>query len=126
LIPSRGIISEDERKVVFYTDWFIDFLSSFEESKDLNSETALLGFFSFLDKICSSEIRRKIITRLFVVRASCALMLQRDLGIPQASLYRELNNLIQMRIIEQVAPRRNGKGRPYSIYGIRGHTTPRT
>ena len=68
-----------------------------------------------------SRVRRDIFTRLLVVRASCASLLQRDLGVPQASVYRELNVLMDLGLVERVLPHREGVGRPYSIYAIKGH-----
>ena len=81
----------------------------------------LRGFFSFVEKICVSGVRREVFVRLLVVRASCALMLQRDLELPMASVYRELNGLVGQGLVEKVMPRRDGVGRPYTIYAVRGY-----
>ena len=47
--------------------------------------------------------------------------MQRDLGVPQASVYRELNALLDLGLVERVLPHRDGVGRPYSIYAIKGY-----
>ena len=48
-------------------------------------------------------------------------MLQRDLKLPMASVYRELNSLIRLGLVERVMPRRDGVGRPYTIYAVKGY-----
>jgi len=87
----------------------------------VDPESVLRGFFSFVEKICVSGVRREIFVRLLVVRASCALILQRDLKLSMASVYRELNSLIGLGLVERVMPRRAGVGRPYTIYAVKGH-----
>jgi len=62
-----------------------------------------------------------MIVRARVVRASCALMLQRDLGLSVASVYRGLNSLVGLGLVERVMPRRDGVGRPHSIFAVRGY-----
>lgn len=81
----------------------------------------LRGLFSFVEKICVSRVRREIFVHLLVVQASCALMLQRELELPMASVYRELNSLMGLGLVERVMPRRDGVGRPYSIYAVKGY-----
>ena len=38
-----------------------------------------------------------------------------------ASVYRELTFLVELGLVERVIPRRDGAGRPYSIFAVRGY-----
>ena len=68
-----------------------------------------------------STVRREIFVYLLVFRASCALMLQRELELPETSVYRELNRLVDLGLVEKVLPHSEGIGRPYSIYAVKGY-----
>ena len=83
---------------------------------------ALRYFFSEVEKICSSGIRRDIFIYLLVNRASCAPLIQGELGVSQASVYRVLDSLVRLGLIVRIPPRREGRGRPYNIYAVKGYS----
>ncbi len=114
-------IAANENKSRLYTDMLFEFFLSYDNSNSRDPESVLQGFFSFVKKICVSGVRRKVFVHLLVIRASCALILQRNLEIPMASVYRELNSLVGLGLVERVMPRRDGVGRPYSIFAVRGY-----
>ena len=113
--------SPDGNKSRCYIDWLFDFFLSYGNNISVDPESVLRGFFSFVEKICVSRVRREIFVHLLVVRASCALMLQRDLELPMTSVYRELNRLVRLGLVERVMPLRDGVGRPYTIYAVQGY-----
>ena len=115
-------LSGGEKNSRLYIEWLFELFLSYEERNSRGPEGVLLDFFSFVEKICTSGVRKELFTRLLTIRASSASLLQRELRIPQASVYRELNNLIDLGLIERVLPRRDGVGRPYAIYAIKGYS----
>lgn len=119
--PQSDFLSPDGNKSRLYTDWLFDFFLSYDNKNSVDPESVLRVFFSFVEKICVSRVRREIFVHLLVIRASCALMLQRDLELPMTSVYRELNSLVGLGLVERVMPRRDGVGRPYTIYAVKGY-----
>jgi len=121
LSSDSDFFSREGNKSRLYTDMLFDFFLSYDNSNSVDPESVLRGFFSFVEKICVSGVRREVFVHLLVVRASCALMLQRDLGLSVASVYRGLNSLVELGLVERVMPRRDGVGRPYTIFAVRGY-----
>ena len=80
----------------------------------------LRDFFSFIEKICASTVRKEIFIHLVTERASCPRLFHQDLGLSQSSVYRELNNLVYMGLVERVVSRRGGRGRPYTVFAVKG------
>jgi len=115
-------ISSDEKKSRSYIEGLFDFLLSYDKKKCVSPEKAIREFFSLFEKICTSPIRREIFIYLMVNRAASASVLHDSLGIPLPSVYREVNRLIELGLIERIPPRREGKGRPFALYAAFGHT----
>lgn len=116
-----NFLSDGENNSRLYIDWLFNFFLSSEDKKSSDPEGLLNEFFSFVEKICSSRVCREIFVRLLVVRASCASSLRRDLGVSQASTYRGLDALVRLGLVVRVLPHRRGRGRPYTIYAVKGY-----
>ena len=98
-----------------------DLFLSYGGKKSRDPEGYLRDFFSFIEKISVSAVRREIFIHLVSERASCPLLLTQDLGLSQSSVYRELNNLVSMGLVERVVSRRGGRGRPYTVFAVKGY-----
>ena len=68
--------SREEKKSRLYTDMLFEFFLSYDNSNSVDPESVLRGFFSFVEKICVSGVRREVFVRLIVVRTSCARAIQ--------------------------------------------------
>jgi hypothetical protein len=49
-------------------------------------------------------------------------LLKVDLRLSHASVHRELGVLVGLELVRRVVPRRNGRGRPFAIYAVKGYT----
>ena len=104
-----------------YIDGIFELFLSYGGKKPRDPEGYLRDFFSFIEKICASSVRREIFIHLVTERTSCSLLLQQDLGLSQSSVYRELNRLVSMGLVERVVSRRDGRGRPYTVFAVKGY-----
>jgi predicted transcriptional regulator len=119
---SLDFFSSDDKKSRLYIKLLFDFILSYDKKKSVSPEKALRDFFSLAEKICSSPIRREIFIYLMMNRAASALVLHHSLGIPLPSVYREMNRLVELGLVERIPPRREGKGRPFAVYVAFGFT----
>ena len=119
--PYSDFVSLDGRNSKLYIETLFDLIVSSDTIKSRDPEGFLRDFLSFLEIICLSRVRREILIHLLVHRASCSSLLKVDLGLSHASVHRELNRLVDLGLIERVLPQRQRRGRPFSIYAIKGY-----
>jgi len=118
----RGdFVSDNKKNSRLYIDTLFDLILSSDTIKSRDPERFLRDFISFLKKICLSRVRQDILIHLLVERASCSSLLKVDLGLSHASVHRELRNLIHLGLVQRVIPYRQGRGRPITIYAIKGY-----
>ena len=113
----REYLSRDDKKSSSYIDAVFDFLLSHDNKKYQNPEAVLRDFFSEVERICVSSVRREILIYLMVHGAASITVIFEATRIPIASIYREVRRLVEMGLVECFPPRREGKGRPSTVYG---------
>ena len=114
-------LSFDEKNPILYIKLFFDYFLSYSKNIPSSPEVFLNDYFSFVEKICSSKVRKKVFIHLFLVRASTVSLIRRTLGLSQSSVYRELDSLISYDLVSKVMSHRDGRGRPITVYAIFGY-----
>ena len=120
-------LSLDERKSYTYIDILFLILLSYDKNNAFNPLEQVKDFFSWVDSISSSEIRKKIFYYFLEKKVATAPILLANLKVPEPSIYRELGILERNDVLEPITDSRIFKrktGRPPKVYGLKGKWTP--
>lgn len=82
---------------------------------------------SWIEKIVVSDIRKQIFLYFLEKKVSTIPVVSDHIDVPKSSVYREVKNLVQLGILEQVVRARYIKkiaGRTPGIYGLKGTWGP--
>lgn len=121
------LLSSDDRKSYTYTDMLFQLLLSTNSRKSFNPLSQVKEFFSWVDSISSSKIRKKIFYRFLDKKVATAPTILLDLNVSEPGLYRELKILVKNDVLEYITDSRifrRKTGRPPRVYGLKGKWTP--
>lgn len=125
--PEVDFLSPDDKNPLYYTTLLFDLILSYDNNKTFNPLKKVNEFFSWVEKIASSEIRKKVFFYFLEHHVATVPVLAAKLTIPQPSVYREVNNLYYLEILEKVVESRifrRRRGRSPTVFGFRGQWVP--
>lgn len=104
-------------------------LLSYDNNKPFNPIARLKEFFSWIENITGSEIRKAVFFYFLENKVATAPILNEALGKKRRSpsVFRELKTLLELEIIEKIVRARYIKkipGRTPTIYGLKGKWKP--
>jgi len=104
-------------------------LLSYDNNKPFNPIARLKEFFSWIENITGSKIRKTIFFYFLEHKVATAPLINEALGKKRRSpsVYREMNTLVDLKIIERIVRARyirKKSGRVPTIYGLRGKWKP--
>jgi len=120
-------LSPDEKKSNTYTILLFDLLLSYDKNSSLNPLARVKDFFSWCESISTSTIRKKIFYYFLEKKVGTVPVIVDSLELPEPSIYREVNNLYRIQVLEPIVNSRlfkRRKGRPPTVYGLKGLWRP--